>query len=474
MASPHPDAAGQSAPPSRGARLPLRQIGVYVAPTFGVGFMFMMVSLYLMKFATDVLLISPAAMGTIFFAARMVDALSDPLAGFLSDRTRTRLGRRRPWLLASALPVAAVYVMVWSPPQALSGPTAVAWMALGVIGFYTAMTVFMVPHLSLGAELSDDYHDRTRIYGARHIVWNLGSIAALGGMAMLIAASRPQVSPGPRATAVEIALVVSVLTGALIFWAVVRLRERPEFQGRGARSPFGAYRDVLQNPHARLLLVVILIESLGGATIAVLTPYVAQYIIGRPDLTVFFILIYMAATIGFVPLWLPLSRRFGKKPLWMFSMLLTAASFGGMAFLGEGDVVLLSVLAFFGGLAGSCGAIMSPSVQTDVIDWDYAETGERKEGSYFAGWSFVYKAATGITIMLTGYVLEFSGFVPNQPQPANVRAAILGLYSIFPLVCYLFGTLLFARFSLDEAAHRRIHTVLEERRGQGNGRGGEG
>jgi GPH family glycoside/pentoside/hexuronide:cation symporter len=336
-------------------------------------------------------------------------------------------------------------------------------MAIGVFAFYTAATAFLVPHLSLGAELSDDTHDRTRIYGARHIVWTLGTVPALASMGLLISASTPAGDADPRELASSMAVTVAVVTAALVLYTVSRVRERPEYQGRGGRDPFAAWRDVLRNPHARLLLIVILIESLGGATIAILTPYVAEYVIGRPELTVWFIAAYMFATVAFVPVWLPLSRRFGKKALWLFSMLLTAAAFGGMFFLEPNSVWLLTALAFTGGVAGSCGSIVSPAIQADVIDWDEYTTGERKEGSYFALWLFVFKAATGVTIVLTGYALELSGFVPNQPQGPAAVFAILALYSLFPMGCYLIGALLFARFSLDDAEHRRIRRVLDER-----------
>jgi len=464
LAPVEPPVAGEFHAPAPAARLPLARVLDYVVPTLGIGFMFSMVALYLMKYATDVLLLSPAAMGTIFFAARVCDAVSDPIAGYWSDRTRTKLGRRRPWLVASIVPVGLAFVWVWSPPASLSSGAAVAWMAVGIIGFYAAMTVFMVPHMSLGAELSDDTHDRTRIYGVRHVVWTLGTVVALVGMGLLISASVPGSGGDPRATAATIAWVTAGVTGALILWTVLRLRERPEFQGRGGSSPLGAYTDVVSNPHARLLLIVILIESLGSATIAILTPYVAQYVVERPELTVWFIATYMFATVAFVPFWLPLSRRFGKKRLWLFSMLLTAAAFGGMAFLEVGSVRLLYFLAFLGGVAGSCGSMMSPSVQADVIDWDEYHSGQRKEGAYFSAWTFVYKAATGLTLMLTGYVLQFSGFVPNQEQGETARAAILGLYSIFPLGCYLVGAWLFSRFALDEAEHARVRSALDQRR----------
>ena len=124
--------------------------------------MYLLLSLYMMKFATDVLLIAPAVMGLIYSASRIWDAVSDPLVGYLSDRTTTRLGRRRSWLLISSLPIAITFYMVFAPPQSLEGPMLIAWVAVAVIGFYSAMTLFFVPHLSLGAELSDDYHERRR------------------------------------------------------------------------------------------------------------------------------------------------------------------------------------------------------------------------------------------------------------------------------------------------------------------------
>jgi GPH family glycoside/pentoside/hexuronide:cation symporter len=450
-----PDTTGSVLAPSQ--RLGLNTILSFCAPTFGVGFMFFLVGLYMTPFATDVLLISPGAMGAIFLVSRLWDAISDPMAGFLSDRTRSRMGRRRPWIAASIIPICGVYVLMWSPPANLQGGMLVAWMALGVIGFYTAMTIFIVPHTALGAELTDAYHDRTRIFGYRHVIWTLGSIAAVGGMQLVIDADEP------RDVARQSSLVVSAVTAALLVLAVTVLRERPGFQGRGGKNPLHSFRDVWRNRHARLLLAIFLIENLGGATIGVLTFYVAKYVVLRPDLTAYFIFAYMGASIVFIGIWLPLSRRFGKTRLWMASMLLTACAFGGMFFLDEGRILLISVLATLAGTAAGCGAMVGPSIQADVIDYDEYETGQRKEGTYFAAWNFVFKSATGVTIMVTLSVLEWVGFEPNVDQTDEVKFAIIALYSLAPLSCYLLGAMLLSRFSLDEAEHTRIRRVLDER-----------
>ena len=431
----------------------------YVAPTLGLGCMFLLSAIYLLKYATDVLGMPAAAMGTILFFGRALwDAIADPIAGYLSDRTSTRFGRRRPWLFLSVFPLSLGFVLLWSPPRDASPGFLIAWMAAMVVLFYTSSTAYVIPHTALGAELTDSYHDRTRIFGGRHVLWTLGSFLAVAGLAALERAS------DKRTTVFWLAVGASALATLATFWTVARLRERPEFQGRGATRPYAALRDVMRNPHARLLLIVFGIESLGGATIAVLTQYVAEYVVKRPELGAPAIAVYMLASLLFVPLWLPLSRRFGKKALWLASMVLTAGSFGAMIFLSENSVRLLMVLAFLAGTAASCGAMMGPSIQADVIDWDEHATGERKEGSYFAAWNFVFKIANGLTIWLTGLVLQFSGYVPNVEQTGQVKLVILALYGLFPMACYGIGAALFARFRLDAAGYAEIRSELDSRK----------
>jgi GPH family glycoside/pentoside/hexuronide:cation symporter len=351
--------------------------------------------------------------------------------------------------------------MAWSPPAALTGNLLVAWMAFAVFAFYNATTVLFIPHTALAAELTPSYHDRTRVWGWRHVFWATGSLLSLPAMAVFTSDLLP-----PRTGAFVLAIGAAIVTSLLILVAVAKVRERVEYRGRGAESPWKAYADIWRNPHARLILIVFLIENVGGATIGILTPYIAQYIVGRPELTPVFIAFYFVPTIASVPLWIPLSRRFGKKNLWLFAMALTAFSFGGMFFLEENSVVLICILAFLAGTAGGCGAVVGPSVQTDCVDWDEWATGERKEGAYFAAWNFVFKGASGITNVLTGFALTAAGFVPNVAQTDTAKLALLFLYAVFPFVCYGIGTLLFARFSLGEREHGLIRAALDERNGR--------
>ena len=448
-------------------RVSWNTITAYGAPALGAGYMYLLLSLYVMKYATDVLLIAPAVMGVIYSISRIWDAVSDPMVGYLSDRTTTSLGRRRTWILASAVPIAAGFYMVFAPPVSLSPDELVIWMAVAIVGFYSAMTLFLVPHLSLGAELSDNYHERSRMFGARHAAYIIGSIVSLASLQLLI---NEEFTEGGdvRGLASELGLVAVGIMFVLVIFAVVRLRERPEFQGRVDSGPVKAFVDVWQNPHARLLLIVTFIEQVGSSTIAALTLYITQYVVGAPTWGPFIILAYMIPSSLSVPMWVPMSRRYGKIKVWIGGMILTGVSFGAMFLLPFIDelndrLIWIIAMAFFAGLANGCGGTLGPSVQGDVIDYDEHLTGERKEGAYYSAWNFVQKSALGVMLLMTGFALEWSGFVPNVEQTMSVKVWLVTLYGIFPLVCYAIGAYLFSKFKLDEAAHAKIRADLDVR-----------
>jgi Na+/melibiose symporter-like transporter len=441
-----------------------RVIFAFGAPAIGAGYMALMLSLYVMKFSTDVLLIAPAVMGLIFSASRIWDAISDPIAGYLSDRTRSSIGRRRSWIAASLIPVAATFIMVFSPPDSLEGASLVAWMAVAVIGFYSALTVFFVPHMSLGAELSEDYHERTRLFGMRHAFYTVGSILALLGMQLMIGAEA-EGEASVRQVAVWQSWVAAVITSLLILYAVVNLRERPDFQGRESTGPFQALKDVLANPHARLLYAVWFIENVGTSAIGALTLYVTAYVVGSAQWAPTIILCYMVPSTLGVPVWLAWSRRIGKITAWRIAMMGTGLSFGSMMMLlwldsFEMRLAWIMVMAIVAGFSAAGGGSIGPSIQGDVIDYDELKTGQRKEGSYYAAWNFVNKTALGVILLLTGFALQFAGFVPNQEQTFEVKFTMLALYGLAPLTCCAIGTWLFGRFTLDEATHLRIREAL--------------
>ena len=449
-------------------KVPLGTTIAYGMPGLGAGYMYLLMSLYVMKFSTDVLLIAPAVMGVIFSISRIWDAVSDPIAGYLSDRTTFKFGRRRTWMLISFIPISFGFLAVFSPPESMQGQSLDLWMMIAILSFYSAITLLNVPHMALGAELSEDYHERTRLFGVRHIGFTLGSILALVSMSLLISEENNP-DGDVRQLASSLAFYAIGAMSLMIFFAVSKLKENPEFQNRVNKNPFKAFRDVWINPHAKILIIVLFIENLGGAVIGVLTLYVTQYIVEAPAWAPLIIFAYMLPSALSVPLWIPLSRRFGKIRLWVFSLTFTGISFGGIFIIPFLDsitdrLIVMFIGAALGGMAAGCGGAIGPSVKGDVIDYDEYLTGERKEGSYFAALNFVFKSATGIMLLVTGFVLQFSGFIPNQPQTMEVKIALISLYGLVPLVFYSLGAyLLYKKFKFGEKEHAAIKQQIQER-----------
>ena len=449
-------------------KVPLGTTIAYGMPGVCAGYMYLLMSLYVMKFSTDVLLIAPAVMGIIFSISRIWDAISDPIAGYLSDRTTFKFGRRRTWMLLSFVPISFGFLAVFSPPESMQGQSLDLWMMIAILSFYSAITLFNVPHMALGAELSEDYHERTRLFGVRHIGFTLGSILSLVSMSLLISEENNPTGD-VRELASNLAFFAVAVMSLMIFFSVSRLKEDPKFQNRVNKNPFRAFRDIWVNPHAKILIIVLFIENLGGAVIGVLTLYVTQYIVEAPAWAPIIIFAYMLPSALSVPLWIPLSRRFGKIRLWVFSLALTGISFGGIFIIPFLDsvtdrLIVMFLGAILGGMASGCGGAIGPSVKGDVIDYDEYLTGERKEGSYFAALNFVYKSATGIMLLVTGFVLQFSGFIPNQPQTMEVKIALISLYGLVPLVFYSLGSyLLYKKFKFGEKEHAAIKQQIQER-----------
>lgn len=434
-------------------------IGLYGFPTIAVQFIYMLIMVMYMNFATDVLLIAPATIGAIFFASKLWDAVSDPLVGFLSDRTRSRLGRRRSWMLASALPVAGFALMLWAPPVSLSPTLMTLWVGVAIFGFYTTYTTFYVPQLALGAELSFEVQERNRLYGSRQVGAAVGLL-----LAFTLGAPLLEHHETARATAVDLGWVTGIACLLSISIATLLLPREPiGSEGRGGRNIITAMRDVARNPHARILLFVFFIESFGVGGTSVMAPYVVKYVIKLEGILGIVLLAYVVPTALSIPVWVWLARHFERHRLWMVSMAMSAIGYASLVFLDEGRLGVMLFCSVMCGTGSGCGATLGQAIKADVIDYDEYVTGERKEGSYFALWAFMSKLASGLMIALVGFALSWSGYSENTEQPQSIVNVMILLNGGIPFLCFVIGIAVFSRFRLDSREHRRIRDEIDRR-----------
>jgi len=398
-------------------------------------------------------------MGAIFMIARLWDAVTDPVAGQLSDRTSTRWGRRRPWMVGAALPILLGLVLIWAPPVSLEGAVLIAWMAVSLLLYETAQTAFMVPYGALGMEITDDHHERTRLFGWRQLIGAPGFLLGLAFLYAIRSAEEPR----------EVAFWLSLLGGVLIMsstlFAAWRIPERAEFQGRGGENLRRAMRDVWRNPHARLLFVVYAIEAFGAGSIGVMVPFIMDDVLGRYDLQEFLISLYAFPQFLFIPLWIRMSQRIGKKTLWMWGMAAMIPGYGGIVLSQTFGPIIVVVLVPLIACGIGIASIVVPSIKADIIDYDELQTGERKEGAYTAAWNFIRKAGAGLAVGFSGVLLQWAGYdAEAEVQSETVKNTILLIAGGLPAAGYAIGLFLFRRFSLTEDQHKEVLTELERRR----------
>ncbi|CAM3603698.1 MFS transporter [Polaromonas hydrogenivorans] len=464
----HIEACAVAVPESRPGSHSTRTALAYGLPSAAIGFTYMLNQLYLMKYTTDVLMIAPAVMGIILAVSRIWDAVFDPIVGYLSDITRHRLGRRKLWILAGSVPLTLSFIATFIPLPGLGSAGLVAWMSVAVIVYFTALAAVMIPHMALGSELSTDYHMRSKIYGSRHVFFVLGSILSLVAMFAFIKAGKD----GPealRAVQDPIIIVSAIVCIVLIGCLLLGAPEPKENQGRVEKGFLKKFAHVWANRHARIILMTTFIENLGTAAISVMTVYFAQYVVGDPLVAPLFVLAFMVPSMLSVGFWVALSRRYGKSRLWLWSMMGTGLCFLGFFVTPFIDSYTWRLIVVFGatlgaGFANGCGGTMGPSILGDVVDADEHATGERKEGAYFAIWQTVVKGATGVMMMLAGFALQFSGFLPNQEQTMQVKLTITSLNGLLPFICFMIGAWVLKHFKLTPEEHARIRSDLDARR----------
>jgi GPH family glycoside/pentoside/hexuronide:cation symporter len=454
---------GNSAAVPSGGKLSRREIISYALPRFGSAAMFLAVGIYLPKFYTDVLFVGTAGtafVGLTFLIGRFWDGFTDPVMGYISDHTKFKMGRRRPYFLISAVPVAIAYYFLWSPPEALKGWELFAYLTAVYIITYTLWTVFSIPHNSLGAELTMDYHERTMLTGIREQLGVLGTL--VGTLAPPIFAAA---LGGERRGYPVVAGLTGFLTCIFIFICFFNVRENPEFQKQRPIALKQGLKILSRNRPFRTLVLVFMIALMGNAFVPTLTLYIADYVVkvGRAVYTGVIVSYLLMAALSII-FWTRLSRKTGKREAWSYALVLSCVIFALSTYYHEGTWVIWIILAAFAGFGYGATYAFGYSMMADVIDLDELETGRRREGAYFGVWFFLEKGAIGLTVFIGMQTLYFMGYTPNVEQSPHVWWALKFLYSILPAICFGACYFLLRRYPITQQEHERIRAEIEARK----------
>jgi len=405
---------------------------------------------YLPTFYVRELGIDLAVVGGILLVARVLDVVTDPIIGTLGDRTSTRFGRRRPWVVASVPLLLLASWQLFLPPDDAGGLYLFVWSSLA----YLAWTMILLAYSAWGAELSPDYNERSRIFGARE------SFVILG---VLTAAALPTVigsDPGSSTTMASIFWLMAAALPVATLILLWRIDERRYVETHAIPFVTGV-RTALANRPFRQLIFAYLLNGVANGLPATLFLLFVEHVIVAPHAGGPLLLLYFASGLVAIPFWLAVSYRIGKHRAWSLSMLWVCAVFAFVPFLGQGDVWWFALICLLSGISLGADLALPTAMQADVVDADSVETGNRRAGFYFALWSMATKLSFALAVGISFMALDLVGFSADAPQNDTLALfALSTLYALLPLVMKLASIGLVWNFEIDAARYGELRKKL--------------
>ena len=454
MTTAEPSSASSSSASGGGQSLSLAAVLGYAAPQFALAALYFPVFALLAPFYDQALGLPLAALGGVLVAVRLLDAVTDPLMGAVSDATRSRFGRRKIWLLVATPFVCLSVWMAFVPPP----DAGILYFAVWIAALSLAWTVAITPYLAWGGEIAQDYAGRARVTGWREAMTVLGTLAAV----TLFASAGDDAAQGMRRVALMVLICLPI--GAAL--AMV-LAPSPRARGQAAAPvSLSAWRKAVAEVRANAAF-----RSFMGAHIAnsaaiglppVLVFYFVQDVLGAgADAFGVAFTLYLAAALLGAPVWTALATRGAKHRVWGWAMLYAMGVFAFAPLLGEGDETAFFVISVLTGFAYGADLALPPAIQADVVDADTASTGVDRCGVYFALLSVVLKGASGLAGGAALILLGLAGFEAGAENAPGALLTVSLLYAAAPILLKGVAVALIWNFPIDAAKQAELRRVID-------------
>jgi Na+/melibiose symporter-like transporter len=363
-----------------------------------------------------------AAMGVILLLLRIVDAVQDPWLGHLSDRYAAR-PHGRLFFVVLAVPLLALgFYALFNPP---AGVSLTLWFAATLFVVYLAFSLASISYQALGAELSRDPHERTRVTATRE------GLALVG---VLIAAAAPELLKRDGESGLPLFALLFIPLLLVASQITVGGTPRPAAAPAPASeaSVFGSLRVSLGNRRFRHLLAVFVLGGVAASIPATLVLFFVDDVLGAESMAGAFLATYFLAGAAGMVFWVKLAGLIGKRNAWVASMLLAIVAFVWAFTLGRGDTTAFLVICALSGLALGADLAIPPSILADVIDWGRGGAGPAQEGGYFGLWSLVTKLNLALAAGIALPLLPLFGYQPGADNDATALTALAAAYALIP------------------------------------------
>ncbi len=405
-----------------------------------------------MNYLTDTVGLPAALAGMAVMVGKFWDAVTDPIMGYLSDRTRSRLGRRRPYLIYGAVPLLlAMWLFFTAPPAGGSPALLTAWAIATLCLLNTAYTVVNIPYSSLTPELTADYNERTSLNGYRFSFAVVGTI--LGAAVVL-----PIVGlfPDRKAGFSMVGLVFGAVMAVTALVTGFTVRERPH-DGDRPQGFFKTYGAVFSNKPYLFILFAYAFNLMGINFLSGILVYYMKYMYDKESLTTPAMVILLVIAMACIPVSVAVSKRIGKKKTYQICFAVLIVACMAIFFLGHvlGPVFTLSMMAL-AGVGIGFGYVPPFAMVPDAIELEARRTGKRNEGAYYGIWTFMSKLGQSAATALMGFALAIAHYAPDVSQGPGALLAIRLLVGPIPAAALLAAALFTHFFPIDEKTYEAV------------------
>lgn len=414
------------------------------------------VIVFIPRFYSNDVGIAVATVGTIMLLSRVFDVFTDPFMGYISDHTRSRWGRRRPYIALSVPVMMLSIYQLFLPPEGAGAAHMLIWSMLLSIG----TTLMLIPYYAWGAELSPDYGERSRITGARAMAGVFGSFTAQAVPAVALLAF----GIGGSAAVLEIVgytmLILMPLCVLITLWGT------PDAQVE-VKSSVPVLTGLKLMGRNRPFLQLVCAFTVGSIGLNITTPLYLFFIadvLNAEEKAIFMLAFFYMANLLSVPVWVAISHKVGKHRAYMGAFVLIAFAHPFYMLLGEGDFwYMLPITLVTGFAAGGFGAALPNSMKADVIDLDTLQSGENRAAFFFSSWSFVQKLVASLGTAVAMYGLALVGFNSGGENGEDELFGLRLLFSTLPSIFYLSAAALMWKYPITAERHAEIRAELDRR-----------
>lgn len=428
----------------------------YGVGDFGINLYFISAMTYLMYFYTDVFGISAAAVATLFLVARGIDAITDPIMGLIVDRTRTRWGPMRPYLLFGAVPMGVLLVLVFTVPD-FSETGKLVWAYVTYILFGIAFTVVGLPYSSLTARMTQDYDERTTLSTVRMACAFSGGLLVSAGTMWLVGFAEDE------ATGFQNTMIFYAAVAAVLLWVAFAAAAQAGEEERVLAPKVTSFKPITDNRHLWVVIGIFCCGMLGFTVRSAATPYYFKYYVERPDLIPLFFMVTLGVMLIGLMLVPRLAGWLGKTRALYVGAIVTLIGCGALYLMPPDALVGIFVSACVISLGATPVAVLGWALLPDTVEFAEWKHNIRADGLIYSTASFFQKVAKTIGGAAAAGMLAVSGFVANEVQGEATLGGIVGLMTWVPALILVPLVICTALHTLDETTHRNIVAELAER-----------